>query len=126
MRKCPHGVYWPDADPIALSCQQCNPDGTGVGVAPVLAHRICGITYHGGNEGRESCTCGCIRLHSRPDCPVCGATYPKATEHQAGGANATREGVCPTCGSNTHYETSKARVWECADCGTKYSAPRVR
>ena len=126
MRKCSHGVYWPDADPIALSCQQCNPDGTGEGVGPVLPRKAAGVTYHGSNEGRETCQCGCIRLSSRQTCPVCGAPYTRATERQVGGANPTREGVCPACGSNVHYETTKRSKWRCADCDTIYPALKVR
>jgi ribosomal protein L37AE/L43A len=123
IRKCDHGVYWPEGDEKALSCQQCNPDGTGTGKAPVLPHRTNAAEYQ--PEGRETCGfCGNLRTYATDACRVCHTPFPAGVGRQATTANATRAGVCPACGSNVHYETKKKSQWECSDCGKMYQAPK--
>ena len=40
-------------------------------------------------------------------------------------ANRRQAGSCPECGSTVHYETDKKSVWQCADCDTKFKAPKI-
>jgi predicted RNA-binding Zn-ribbon protein involved in translation (DUF1610 family) len=125
--KCSHGVYWPAADPINLGCQACNPDGLGGGDVPVLP-RSSSDTL-GRHDEHETCHgCGNIRTYFSQQCRHCGAAFPDDGARSRGQetANRLQLGACPECGSTVHYETKKKSEWECADCGKKYKALKLK
>lgn len=125
--KCDHGVHWPAKDAAAYSCQQCNPDGTGAGDAPVLPRSSGDPLNSTKTDKSENCgVCGCIRTYFSSTCLACGTVLPPtdARGRQQGAANAVQSGVCPECGSNVHYETAKKGTWQCSDCDAKYPAPK--
>jgi hypothetical protein len=45
--------------------------------------------------------------------------------HAVGFANKRRSDCCPECGSPVHEEVSGS-LWACAECSTKYKAPKRR
>lgn len=126
MRKCAHGVYWPDADPVALSCQLCNPGGTGDGPVPILPRSSADPLNAVKTEKIETCECGNVRTYFSDICRFCHKPFPKDLERGRvqGTANAHAAGTCPECGSTIHYETKKKNEWECADCGELYPASK--
>jgi hypothetical protein len=126
IQKCPHGVYWPAADPIAFSCQQCNPEGTGTGATPVLPRSSSDPLFAIKTKDAETCeTCGCLRTYFSPNCRACGTAFPitDLRGREQGTANLHNPGVCPGCNSTVHYEITPKK-WQCADCDTIYKAPK--
>ena len=119
MKRCPHGVYIPDRDEIALYCSICNPAGVPEGETPVFNRR-------GSLDP--------VERGKLPLCPDCGVPVPVSSGlkclicgHQVSGlgvplhgvrAHARQDSSCPECGSGVHY--GKGRRWECADCGAIY------
>ena len=124
--KCSHDVYWPSGDEINLGCQLCNPDGLGAGATPVLP-RSSSDTL-GRDDARETCVCGNLRTYFTNNCRHCGAAFPETDLRGQSDVTANRRqsGACTECGSTIHYETKKKSVWECADCGTQFRAPKKR
>lgn len=131
LRRCPHGVYWPEGQEIAYCCSLCNPAGN-AGAAPVLPKT--GDGNPNKTDQRETCSqCGNLRLYSQSACLHCATPFPAgdAMARRQGVANAKQPGTCPECSGGVHYEeTDKddkpTGKWECADCGTVYPAPRGR
>lgn len=127
IRKCEHGVYWPEGHEVAHSCQQCNPGGTGTGATPVLPRSSSDPLFATKTKDAETCgTCGNLRTYYAPNCRACGTVFPptELRGREQGTANLHTPGVCPNCNSTVHYELSTKR-WECADCGTTYKAPKT-
>lgn len=122
--KCAHGVYRPSADPIAYSCQMCNPDGTGDGAAPQLPRSSADPLNADKTDKLETCSCGNMRTYFSKDCVLCGKPFPVDDERgrAQGSANAHQAGVCPACSSTVHYDNGAK--WQCADCDTVYPAPK--
>lgn len=125
--KCDHGVYWPEADPIAYGCQFCNPAGNGDGPAPVLPRSSADPLKAVTREELDKCAgCGGMRTYADIQCRVCNTPFPQADGARAQlSANQKQPGTCPVCSSTVHYET-KTGEWECSDCGEVYSAPKAR
>lgn len=129
--KCPHEVYWPAKDSVNLGCQQCNPDGLGVGSTPVLP-RSSGDTLGRREEPKTNCVkCGNIRTYCTPNCRHCGTPFPEADLRGiVNPSNIKQAGTCPACGSAIHYDVLdkagkvKKSEWQCADCDEKYPAPK--
>lgn len=128
MRRCPHGIYLPDGDEKAWGCQSCYPQGHLDTPVPVLPRSSGDPLNSNRTESLPKCECGAIALSTRTRCGVCGLPYPYGLSdaRTQGTANERAPGTCPDCGSNIHYETKKPSEWECADCGTKYPAPKGR
>src|ERR1700674_4648796 len=127
MRKCEHGIYWPDGDAIALSCQSCNPNpaaSTLPADIPIFNRRgSLKLTVTGKLPKCPNCNDTSILAMSRDGiCKSCGVQYEivAATNLRA---NNAQLGLCDQCGSGVHYEKDR-KTWECADCGHLYRAPR--
>lgn len=126
VRKCPHGVYWPDGQEIAYCCTLCNPAGN-EGATPVLPKT--GDGNPNKTDQRETCSqCGNLRLYSQTACLYCATPFPAgdAMARRQGAANAKQPGTCPECGGGVHYLGKKSGTWICADCDTEYPAPKGR
>lgn len=130
--RCKHGVYLPPNDQesgLAWGCQLCYPAGhpeTEGAEAPVLP-RSSGDTLCRRDDARETCSCGNLRTYFTANCRHCGAAFPEDSlrGREQGTANRRQAGSCPECGSTVHYETDKKSVWQCADCDTKFKAPKI-
>ncbi len=124
LRGCEYGVYIGCNDTLALACQLCNPDGLGAGATPVLP-RSSSDTL-GRDDARENCICGNLRTYFTNNCRHCGAAFPETDLRGQSDVTANRRqsGACTECGSTIHYETKKKSMWECADCGTQFRAPK--
>jgi ribosomal protein L37AE/L43A len=121
--KCEHDIYGD-----GWGCQQCNPAPPIGGATPILPRSSSDPLNSTKTDETETCPCGCIRTYSQGKCLACGLVYEISDNNsrQQGAANSTQTGVCPTCGSNIHYELKKS-LWKCADCDTEYKAPaRIR
>ena len=124
--KCAHSVYWPANDPVNLGCQICNPAGLGESPAPImprsssdaLTQKMVAVTNCKG--------CGNVRTYCTDSCRVCGTPFPAADlRGHDGPSNKKQAGGCSACGSTIHYETDKKNLWECAECGETYRAPKA-
>lgn len=123
--KCVHGIYLTPGDTKSWGCVQCYPNGHEGAETPVFPESS-GDPL-GRDDARTYCTCGALRLYYTPTCLHCGAAFPeKELRGQRLACNRRVEGICPACGSTIHYETKKKSRWQCADCDTEYSAPRLK
>jgi|SRR5579864_3115351 len=124
MRKCEHGVYWPDGDPVALYCTLCNPAGN-PDAKKVLEFNRRGslqMTETGKLPRCPACHTAILAISNGGRCVVCKIEYDVVAPHKLR-ANNKQPGICPECGSGVHTEESN-RVWKCADCGTTFKAPK--
>lgn len=97
IRKCQHGVYWPDGHTVALCCQACNPPKVLTREEEKRA-----ATFQFPQASNDLLNVN-DRLHANNSDPDLGA--------------------CPKCGSRLHFAFRKK--YECADCGTFFKAPRA-
>jgi hypothetical protein len=98
IRKCLHGIYWPEGQTIPYACSFCNP-----------------ALYSG--DGR---------LARKFVLPPMGMSLSDAPERLYANGGAA-SGRCPKCRSHVHSvsETS-SRVWICCDCSEDFPAPKGR
>src|SRR5258707_1046360 len=106
MRKCEHGVYWPQGQDVAEFCQFCNP---ATNDSPTDAPKTAPIVFN--RHGSLALT----ETGRLPKCPNCNGTSILAVSNggkciichhefeikQPGKlrANNSQPGVCPECGS---------------------------
>lgn len=127
MRKCEHGVYWPDDQATAESCQLCNPPilaSEGPAEVPIFNRR--GSQAFTATGELPSCpNCGdetaILTISRQGSCIVCGQQYEIVAPVNLR-ANNRQPGICPGCGSGIHYVNGNR--WVCADCGEEYKAPK--
>jgi ribosomal protein L37AE/L43A len=124
LAKCEHGSYIPAGEIKAVYCPLCNPDGVPEGPVPVLPRSSGDPLRVTRPDELALCQCSGMKLSSLPECPVCGLPFESSKGREQLSANVSPSGACPTCGSTVHYVSKKKRVWECADCGTEYPAPK--
>jgi len=129
VRRCQHGIYWPEGHAIAFSCQSCNPI---INEEPTIAPASAPIMMERSplrdrvNGPVPVCAdCGVTSTRTSTECIGCGKKLPSASGLRQR-ANRREPGECPDCGSRVHFETKDKKQWECADCGTTYPASRQR
>ena len=126
MRRCQHGLYWPEGHPIAFSCQACNPvittEDAPPNSAPILMHRSALRARE--NGPLPGCECGGMPVRTTGRCMKCDKpVFEVAPAGMRMRANRREPGECPECGSRVHYEGKDKRVWVCADCDAEFPAP---
>jgi hypothetical protein len=125
MRRCEHGVYWPEGHPVAFYCDKCNPGGNPeVKEAPKFNRRgSLALTETGRLPKCPKCNGASILTVSLDGkCVICDTEFEINTPHKLR-ANNSQPGLCPSCGSGVHFEVDR-RTWKCADCDTQYKAPK--
>lgn len=129
MRKCNHGIFWPEDQPVALYCQFCNPKTND---APSIPGReipkfnrrgSLSLTQTGRLPKCPNCKgTSLLTVSGGGVCSICKTEYeiiaPKNLR-----ANIRQPGLCE-CGSGIHYERNDGKTWICADCGRSMKTPR--
>lgn len=132
MRKCEHGVYWPEDQLVAEYCQTCNPATNDLSKPdkkefPRFNRRgslsmtetgklpKCPVCAENGISSILTVSTGGI-------CSVCHSEFVIQAPHNLR-ANNKQPGVCPECGSGVHFDEG-GRKWRCADCSNVYRAPK--
>lgn len=124
MRKCEHGVYWPEGEEKALYCTLCNPAGNpNAKTVPEFNRRgALQMTETGKLPRCPKCHTAILAVSNGGKCVVCKTEYDVQAPHKLR-ANNRQPGLCPECGSGVHVEVD-SKTWKCADCDTKFRAPR--
>lgn len=127
IRKCGHGVYWPEKQLIAEDCQLCNPNGNpdrGEATTPHFNRRS-SLTMSSTGKLPNCPSCGTILTVSNGGkCLVCHGEYIIDAPEKLR-ANNRVPGVCPECGAGVHFELN-SKEWQCAECDTVYKAPKQK
>ncbi|VVB51623.1 Uncharacterised protein [uncultured archaeon] len=124
MRKCPHGVFWPDGQEKALYCTFCNPSGNpDAKVIPEFNRRgALHLTETGRLPKCPTCHTALLAVSNGGRCVVCKTEHEIVAPHKLR-ANNKQPGLCPSCGSGVHIEID-GRTWKCADCATPFKASK--
>lgn len=130
MRRCTHGVYWPQDQPIALFCQSCNPltnlpESIASAVDTPKFNRRNALTITSTGKLPKCPVCqgnSILTVSNAGKCSICHTQFTiDAPQHLR--ANNHQPGICPNCQSGVHFEVD-SKTWKCADCDTNYKAPR--
>jgi ribosomal protein L37AE/L43A len=124
MRRCEHGVYWPEGHAIAFCCEFCNPLGNPGQASPTFNRRgSLALTTTGKLPKCPNCQGNSILTVSNGGkCTICKTEFDLTAPTKLR-ANNRQPGVCPECGSGVHFQVSN-KEWKCADCDTTYRAPK--
>lgn len=127
IRKCGHGVYWPEGQKIAEDCTLCNPGGNPGRTSANTPHfnRRSALTMSSTGKLPHCPECQAVLTVSNGGkCFVCEGQFVIDAPEKLR-ANNKVPGICPECSSGVHF-VKDAKTWSCADCGTAYKAPKLK
>ena len=125
MKRCQHGIYLPDGMELSPGCQSCYPHGRPDEVKTPKFNRRSALELTSTGKLPKCPKCGIPVSVALGGCPECGIAFENDDEQKLR-ANNKQAGVCPECGSGTHFETTNKKEWECVDCGAVYPASARR